>query len=162
MSVSRRSVLWNSMLAAVAFAVSPWKAWGRTPSPNAGNNQGNVTAGSLPLLDRINFDKEIGSSFKVAPTSGKGDSVWLRLIKVEDLPALVPVNPASMHVPPKKQMSPSVHTIGYVLIFLGTMPDQLPQGTYTFTHPSLGSFTLLLVPGPKGHQTYTAVINRLP
>jgi hypothetical protein len=162
MSVSRRSVLWNSVLAALAFAASPLRSWSRTPNSGPNPKPGNITGGSLQHLDRPAFTREIGTSFKVSPTSGKGDSVWLRLIKIEELPALVPVNSASMAVPPPKKTSAEVHTVGYMLIFLGTMAEQLRQDTYTFSHAGLGTFTLLLVPGPKGDQTYTAVINRLP
>ncbi|HEY6352738.1 MAG TPA: hypothetical protein VI636_25355 [Candidatus Angelobacter sp.] len=161
MAVSRRNLLWHSVLAAVAFAAGPLKAWSAN-KPKTPKNQGqnNVTSGSLTHLDRAAFTREVGSSFQVSPASGKGNSVWLRLLKVEDLPALVPVNTGMMSVQPKTGR-PVPATSGFILSFLGTMSQPLPQDTYTFEHAGLGTFSLLLVPGPTGQQTYNAVINRV-
>ncbi|HEY6251187.1 MAG TPA: hypothetical protein VI685_14605 [Candidatus Angelobacter sp.] len=161
MAVSRRSLLRHSIFAAVAFAAGPLKAWS-TNKPKPPKNQVpiNVTGGSLTDLDRAAFTRAVGSSFQVSPASGKGNSVWLRLLKIEDLPALAPVNLGMMAVqPPAGRPVPA--TSGFVLSFLGTMSTPLPQDTYTFTHAGLGTFSLLLVPGPPGTQIYHAVINRL-
>ena len=91
--------------------------------------------------------------------TGKGNSVWLRLLAVEDLPVLSPPNLGAMAVQPPK--STQVTTTGFMLSFLGTMVDQLPQDTYSFEHPGLGKFWLLIVPSAPGGQTYGAVINKL-
>jgi len=169
MAVSRRNLLRHSFVAAVAFAAGPFKAWGATKpqmpkdqAPNNNQRHNNVTGGTLQHLDREAFDQEVGSSFQVTPVSGKPSSGWLRLLAVKDLPALVPVNPASMAVLPPKQHSAHIQTSGFILTFLGTLPAPLPQGTYKFVHAGLGTFTLLIVPDGQGQQTYTAVINRLP
>jgi hypothetical protein len=161
MSVSRRNLLRNSILAAMAFTASPFRAWGAKNNSGKNSNQGKVSNAGWEHLDRAAFNKAVGSGFKVTPVSGNGTSVWLRLLQVEDLPALVPVDPASMAVPPK-QTSPPILLSGFMLVFLGTLAKPLPQGTYDFEHPALGKFSMLIVPGGQGSQTYTAVIARLP
>ena len=161
MSVSRRNLLRNSILAAIAFTATPFRAWSGQKNSGKNSGQSNVSNAGWEHLDRAAFNKVVGSGFKVTPISGTGNSVWLRLLSVEDLPALVPVDLASMAVPPK-QKSPDILLSGFMLIFLGTLAKPLPQGTYEFEHPGLGKFSLLIVPGGQGEQTYTAVIARLP
>lgn len=161
MSVSRRNLLRNSVLAAIAFTAGPFRAWsGTAKNSSKTQDQSNVTGGSLTHLDRAAFTKAVGSSFSV--TDASGNSVWLRLLTVEDLPTLVVPNLGAMDVQPPKVNKPAPVTSGFVLSFLGTMPKPLPQGTYKFEHAGLGTFSLLLVPGPPGEQTYHAVINRMP
>lgn len=162
MSVSRRKLLQHSILAVVACAARPLFAWqGKKSGSSDSSSVDAAENDALQRLDRAAFTGAIGSGFQVTSTSGKPSSVWLRLLSVDDLPALVPVNAASMAVPPKQTSAPT-QTTGFVLVFLGTLPKPLPQGTYTFEHPDLGKFSLLIVPGGSGSQTYTAVINRLP
>ena len=129
MAVSRRNLLRHSFVAAVAFAAGPFKAWGATKpqmpkdqAPNNNQRHNNVTGGTLQHLDREAFDQEVGSSFQVTPVSGKPSSGWLRLLAVKDLPALVPVNPASMAV--------FVHA-GLGTFTLLIVPDGQGQQTYT-------------------------------
>lgn len=160
MAVSRRKLLQHSIFAAMAFAVGPFRTWGATTS-DAPSNQSNVTGGSLTDLDRAAFTGAVGSSFQVSPASGQGTSVWLQLITVDDLPAITPPNLGAMAVQPPPASSPVPVTSGFVVSFLGTMPDPLPQDTYTFQSATLGTFSLLLVPRPAGQQTYDAVINRV-
>lgn len=163
MSVSRRKLLQNTALVAVACAASPVSIWAAKNRNNSTNNSSpnQEESAALQNLDRAKFAAAVGSGFKVTPTSGKSDTVvWLRLLAVEDLPALVPVNTGAMAVAPPKQKSAAVETIGFMLTFLGTLPKPLPQGTYIFEHSGLGRFSLFIV--PHGQQTYTAVINRLP
>src|SRR5215467_1109305 len=161
MAVSRRNLLRNSILAAMAFTAGPFRAWGAKNNSGQNSGQNNVSNAGWEHLDRLGFNQAVGSGFKVTPTSGTGNSVWLRLLSVEDLPALVPVNPGSMAVRPM-QTSPDLQLSGFMLTFLGTLPKPLPQGTYDFEHPGLGKFSLLIVPGGQGAQTYTAVIAKLP
>jgi hypothetical protein len=71
----------------------------------------------------------------------------------------VPVNPASMAVPPP-QTSTSVTTTGFMLTF-NSSAAPLAQGVYTFEHQALGRFDMLIVPGGQGVGTYTAVFNML-
>ena len=161
MSVSRRNLLRNSILAAIAFAASPFRAWSGQGKSGQKSGPSNVNNDGWEHLDRAAFNKAVGTGFKVTPISGSGNSVWLRLLSVQDLPALVPVDPASMAVPPK-QKSANILLSGFMLIFLGTLAKPLPQDTYGFEHPGLGKFSLLIVPGGQGAQTYTAIIARLP
>ena len=160
MAVSRRSLLRNSALAAVAFAVGPFRAWGTTTN-NAAPDQGqsNITGGSLANLDRAAFTSAVGSSFQVTPASGQGNPVWLQLATVNDLPEITPPDLGAMTVQPPAS-SPVPVTSGFVLSFLGTTSQPLSQNTYSFQSDALGTFSLLLVPEPGG-QTYDAVINQV-
>jgi hypothetical protein len=139
----------------------------------------------VPPISKQAFEAVVGTGFKVSALKGvtgavpKGHAhktransaapchtstsqmpaVWLRLIAVEDLPALAPVNVGAMAVPPKPGSAPS--TTGFMLIFTGALPRTLPQDTYAFEHPTLGKFELFIVPGGRGQQSYTAVFNHL-
>lgn len=162
MSVSRRQLLQRSVFVVAACAAGPLHAWAgqkSVPASESAVDHGGNAA--LQHLDRAAFARFVGSGFQVTSTSGTASPVWLRLLAVEDLPALVPQNVAAMAVPPKKE-SATVQTSGFMLSFLGTMPKPLPQGTYIFEHSGLGKFPLFIVPDGPGKQTYTAVINRLP
>src|SRR5215467_8727648 len=161
MAVSRRNLLRNSILGAIAFAAAPFRVWGSQKESGKKSGQSNVDNAGWEHLNRAAFDKVVGTGFKVTPVSGTGSSVWLRLLSVQDLPALAPVDTGSMAVPPK-QTSPTIGLSGFMLSFLGTLPKPLPQGTYVFEHPGLGKFSLLIVPSAPGGQTYTAVIARVP
>ena len=161
MSVSRRSLLRNSVLAAIAFTAGPFRAFSATTgnsSPDQG--QSNITGGSLTNLNRAAFTGALGSSFQVSAASGQGNSVWLQLTTVNDLPEITPADPSTMAVQPPPANSPVPVTSGYVLSFLGTTSQPLSQNTYSFQSDALGTFSLLLVPEPDG-QTYDAVINQV-
>lgn len=160
MSVSRRKLLHHSIFAGIAYAASPLLTWAGKKKSSDSSPEEAAANNTLEHLTRADFNGAIGSGFQVTPSTGKSSPVWLRLLAVDDLPALVPVNTASMDVPPKQTSSP-VHTDGFMLVFLGTLPQPLDQGTYTFDHPVLGKFSLLIVPNGQESQTYTAVINRL-
>lgn len=162
MSVSRRKLLQNTVLAAAACAAGALPVWAakNQKGPN-GPPQPEVEDAGLKPLDRVAFEAAVGSGFRVTPTTGGSSVVWLRLLSVNDLPALVPINTGAMAVPPPRQKSAPVKTAGFLLSFLGTLPKPLPQGTYNFEHARLGKFSLLIVPGKSGQETYTAVINRL-
>lgn len=163
MPVSRRRLLQNSALVAAACVASPISIWAAKNNNNSTNQSSPNPEENAALhnLDRARFATQVGSGFKATPTSGKSAPAWLRLLAVNDLPGLVPVNTGAMAVSPPKQSSAAVETRGFMLTFLGTMPKPLPQGTYMFEHSSLGKFSLLIVPDGPGKQTYTAVINRL-
>src|SRR5215471_1493608 len=152
MTVSRRSLLQQGMVAALASLAGPLQAW--SAQKNKSNNNSAENTGDP---DRDAFTKAVGSAFKVSPTSGKGNAVWLRLLAVEDLPELVPVDPDTMDVPPTS--TTSIETSGFMLKFLGTLDKPLTQDTYSFEHPDMGRFFLFIV--PAGEQTYTATFNRL-
>ena len=158
MTVSRRSVLRQGFVAAVACVAGPLQAWSANKKNSNNDSARKGTGADSQPLSREAFNKAVGSGFKVSPTSGNGNTVWLRLLSVQDLPALVPVDTAAMDVPPRS--TSSVTTSGFMLHFLGTLPKPLPQDTYTFEHPKLGTFPLFIVPeGANGE--YIAVINLL-
>jgi hypothetical protein len=156
MSVSRRRFLQGSAMAAAACTAAPLHAW---------NNKKPALDGEINHIrgphgvSRQDFERIVGSSFKVSPTTGNAGTVWLRLLAVDDLPDLEPVNTGIMSVPPKTAIS-SVSTTGFMLRFTGP-GTRLPQGTYAFEHAGLGKFALLIVPGGPGLGTYTAVFNLL-
>lgn len=159
MSVSRRNLLKNTVFAALAGLASPLYSWSGNNKTAGGSAPQQHINNNLNHLSRKSFTQVVGSSFKV--TGGRNASpVYLRLIEVQDLPALVPVNVGAMAVPPPPASS-SQQTDGFMLMFSGSLPKPLPQGTYEFEHAGLGSFSLLIVPGGAGFQTYCAVINRL-
>jgi hypothetical protein len=160
MSLSRRSFLWQGPLAAM-FCAGPMRAWSANRT-NAGNNnfpQVHIT-GKVTNLSRPLFEGAVGETFKVSPADGR-QPVWLQLAKVEDLPALAPVNTGSMAVPPPKSSSPALTTVGYMLEFTGGPSTGLAQGTYLFEHAKLGHFQLFIVPVGQTPQAYTAVFNQL-
>jgi hypothetical protein len=160
MSVSRRNLLKNSVLAALACVASPLFGGTGKQKTSSSTWQGHTGSTGLNHLTRNSFTRAIGSGFKVSEESGNSTPVWLRLIAVDDLPPLAPVNVGAMAVPPPPSQS-TAKTDGFVLIFTGSLPKPLPQGTYVFEHSGLGIFALLISPGGAGFQSYTAVINRL-
>jgi hypothetical protein len=167
MSVNRRRFLQDGALAAAACAATPFLAslsWAQQRPENVSSELAigphaspGFTGGHLGG-GRQSFEGLLGSSFKVTPQSGGGAPVWVRLTAVDDLPALLPVNPASMAVPPKKIFSSVPTTSGYMLGFSGP-GTTLAQGTYVFENEGMGSFEMFVVPGEHG--SYTAVFNLL-
>jgi hypothetical protein len=161
MAVSRRRFLRHGTLAAVGCAAGPLLGWSRRPDlsgdagPKTPKNPGGAHSSALT---QEAFQAVVGSGFKV--THGP-DTVWLRLMAVEDLPPIVPVNVAAMAVPPPKSASPTIATTGFTLSFLGTFATPLPQGTFDFEHDRFGKFQLFIVPGAEGSQSYTALFNQL-
>lgn len=156
MPVSRRRFLQNSAFAAVGCAASPLFAGsGNNKTSTAPATGANTTMLHAP--GRSAFTSAIGSSFEVM-SDRLSQPVWLQLQAVNDLPALAPVNTASMAVAPPKH-SKTRNTTGFVLSFGGGPAQNLSQGTYTFKSSALGEFSLFIVPG--GTQQYTAVFNHL-
>jgi hypothetical protein len=172
LAFSRRIFLRHGVLAAAACAANPFSAmaFGARRAPIAGNEEGGIQrtpetgsdnwqdhAAALDHLDRTAFSGAVGTSFKVFTAAGQLP-VWMTLLAVEDLPALAPVNPASLAVPNKRTgFAPA--SSGFVLLFGGSSP--VSQNTHLFEHQDLGRFALFTVPGAKGAQVYTAVVNRL-
>ncbi|HET9283875.1 MAG TPA: hypothetical protein VFR24_18150 [Candidatus Angelobacter sp.] len=111
-------------------------------------------------MTREQFAGVVGTNFKVI-LPDNAQPVWITLQAVEDLPEIVPVNPASFAVPIKQSSVAHVvpATSGFLLKFGGSTP--VAQGTYLLEHDSLGQFALFVVPAGNGEQVYTAVVNRL-
>ena len=171
MSVSRRKFLQHSVLTAAACAALPLEglAQSRHTSENNGvpgdksslkNGTGQSQADALEHLNRDSFASAVGSGFQVSGDESGADSVWLRLLSVNDFVKPTPVNPANLAVQLKKpSFQPA--TTAFSLVFLGPAFQLLSQNTYVFRHDDLGTFRLFIVPNGLGRQTYTAVINRL-
>ena len=169
MTVSRRRFLSSGMLAAVACTASPVVSWADhvplphpVPNKNAGNKASSASdwqhhAGALDHITRNDFTRATGSAFAVF-SDGATSPIFLRLLSVADLPALSPVNTASMAVSPKSSGTAPA-TSGFMLFFSGPNTPALAQGTYLFQHSGIGDFALLIVPAGVGE--YSAVINRL-
>jgi len=167
MTVSRRLFLRSGMLAAVACTARPVLSWPEQVSgANAKGHSGETTAAgknwqlhanALDHITRNDFTRATGSAFAVFP-DGATSPIFLTLLSVQDLPALVPVNPASMAVSPKPG-APTPSSTGFMLFFSGPNQPVLQQGTYLFQHSGMGDFALLIVPAGVGE--YSAVINRL-
>jgi hypothetical protein len=89
------------------------------------------------------FQPLVGTNFQAV--DDKGRRLVLRLRSVSDL---------------SKQCNGS--QTAFSLQFQMVSGKQLPQGTYQFSTPPLGTFLLFVVPSkPSKTGTYTAVINRL-
>jgi hypothetical protein len=155
MSVSRRRFLKHGALAVVACAAVPSQALsGRKNDLDGGAD---LNRGVRPHLrvSRSAFENLIGSSFKV--TDKSGNSVWLRLIAVSELPEIAPMNVGLMSVAPKHSFSAPT-TSGYILN-LSAGGTSLTQDTYTFENASMGRFPMFIVPAGPGQ--YTALFNLL-
>ena len=168
MAVTRRRFLKDWILTTAACCISPFDVWalsrprGGDSKSTRGRTRPEKTLPSqfsgIERLERRDFEGVIGSAFKV--TAPGMQAVWLRLLAVNDLPRVEPVNPASMAVMPRV-VAPAAQTSGFALSFAGTGTRQLGQGTFVFEHPQLGRFGLFVVSGTGPQQTSTAIVNRL-
>lgn len=179
MAVSRRTFLRGGMLAAAAYASSPFTASaanrvlpgeksfpqksGGHAVPNGSDAGGHdrsseqIYAG-LSHIHRDAFAECIGSAFKVSSTSSDaGSAFWLTLLRVQDLPAPIMGNPASMAVAPPAGYTRGTQTSAFALEFSGGPAAGVRQDTYFFQHDHLGEFAMLIV--PSGPQQYTGTIN---
>jgi len=142
-SNSRRTFLRTSLLAAL-FAAVPFKhVFGQSWKQNDGNPGETPVTQSDPLgnYSKASFTSYLNSIFQLQTSFGV---VAVTLAKVDDMPS------------PKGGEC-------FTLQFRGGS-RALPQDTYMITHPSLGTFALLLVPSgsdQNGAQSYLATINRL-
>jgi len=140
---SRRKFLRTGLLAAL-FAAVPFKnAFGQTWKQNDGNPGETPVTQSDPLgnYSKASFTSYLNSVFQLQTSIGV---VAVTLTKVDDMPA------------PKGGEC-------FTLQFRGGS-RALRQDTYMITHPSLGTFALLLVPSgsdQNGAQGYLATLNRL-
>src|SRR5215472_10424107 len=155
MSVSRRRFLKHGTFAAIACAAVPSQAFGGRKNDADGGFDFGRDFKIHKKVNRSAFEDLVGSSFKV--TDKSGSSVWLRLIGVEDLPAVAPANVGMMSVaPPSFSSTPT--TSGYILS-LSADGTSLTQDTYLFENASLGRFPMFIVPAGPGQ--YTALFNLL-
>ena len=143
MSNSRRKFLRTGLLAAL-FAAVPFKQTFGQSWKNRDGNPGEtpVTQGDpLGNYSKATFTSYLNSVFQLQTVAG---AIAVTLTQVGDMAA------------PKGGEC-------FSLLFRGG-GSALPQNTYPITHPSLGTFALLLVPAgsdQNGAQGYLATINRL-
>lgn len=143
MSTSRRKFLKTSMLTAL-FAVGPVKSVLSQSWKDRDANPGELPAQQndpLSNYSKAAFKSYLNSIFQLQTAFGV---VALTLTQIDDMPA------------PKNGEC-------FALLFRGGS-RVLRQDTYGLTHPSLGTFSLLLVPSGadrNGAQGYIATINRI-
>jgi uncharacterized protein DUF6916 len=150
MPVSRRAFLvaGQSLLAAAAL---PMKFFGASAAELGTSNTSNMTAWT-----KSTFQPLVSSSFAIR--SGLRTSAWLTLLSVEDLNSKTPAQTGQMAFGLKslKTIQPTIDTFALRFHLTG---ENLPQGTYDLEHPTLGKFSLFIV--PSGATTYTAVISHI-
>src|SRR2546421_3567155 len=142
-SNSRRKFLKTGLLAALFTAVPLKHAFGQSWKQNDGNPGETPVTQNDPLgnYSKASFTSYLNSIFQLQTSIG---IVAVTLMKIDDMPA------------PKGGEC-------FTLQFRGGS-RALRQGTYMITHPSLGTFALLLVPSgsdQNGAQSYLATLNRL-
>jgi hypothetical protein len=144
--MEKRTVTRRGVLGGAAF-VAATAATGVFGGPMA-SMAGAVTTRSTQLR-QSEFDNLVGQTF-VARGGATRTSI-----------TLTSVTPLTMKGLPPNQ-NPKIKTTGeqYSLDFTGPTSSAFPQGTYTLSTPSLGSFGLFLVPvgQPDGRQQYQAII----
>ncbi len=143
MSNSRRKFLRTGLLAALFAAVPLKHVLGQSWKGRDGNPGETPPAQSDPLgnYSKATFTSYVNSIFQLQTVAG---IVAVTLTQIDDMPA------------PKGGEC-------FSLLFRGGS-RAFPQDTYTITHPSLGTFALMLVPSgsdQNGAQGYLATINRL-
>lgn len=102
------------------------------------------------IYSRDTFQPLVNSSFAFSLDSGQRQ--WLTLLTLEDMSGTATYS-AAMAVPPKPVKVPAPQLTTFVLTFLSAGPI-LPQGTYEVQHPSVGRFSLFVV--PAGNSLYAA------
>ncbi len=139
MAMSRRRLL-EAGAAAIACAALPLRSLGLLfPDPAFAAP---MAVGRTAGLHLATFSALVGTTF--GATVG-GPHVQLRLAKATQ----------GQKVTRKGE--------NFSLLFDGSNGAPFGQGTYTFTHPSIGSFPMFVVPvnGPSATPTYQAVFNRV-
>jgi len=140
MSTSRRKFLKASMVAAL-FAAVPLRNVSGSSSNYWYANPLQDPPDPLSTFSKAAFESQLNSIFQLYAASGV---IEVSLKQIDNMPA-----PTGGEC--------------FTLLFRGGS-EALKQETYQLVHPSLGTFSLLLVPtGPdqNGAQGYVATINRL-
>ena len=160
MSVSRRRFLELGTLAVAATAL-PTKA-----SVGAGSRKSDVIEApiqtqseivSLNYMNKDMFAGLINSTFVVRDPSGR--TVSLKLISVEKMGETQSGSAPILRVPnPAKQIK---RTDSFVLRFRSQSGKSLAQGTYSFSHVTLGNFALFVVPAGGSQPYCSAVFSRI-
>lgn len=151
MEISRRSFFKKASLTALSaglllqlepFALAQTDSGGHFPIPPEA--QGDL----LSQLNRASFESCLNSQFYFQPTESAG--AYLRLTRTND------TRPAILRGTNSTQEC-------FSLTFRGSARELLTADTHLVSHPSLGSFMLMItIIGRNGRSiTYEAIINRL-
>ena len=145
MRTSRRSMIRLGLYAAASFALF---------EGISGEALAAVTNAVEPMDDgawlrRDMFEALVGETFVVSRPGSK--SIQVRLTRVEDV--LSARNAGTVN-----------HQDCFAVLFRGSRPPYLVQGTYRIENATLGGFEVFLVPGAVSSTgiTYTATFNRVP
>src|SRR5581483_158763 len=143
MSTSRRKFLRTGLLATMCAAIPLKSILGQSWKDRDGNpGETPVTQSDvLGNYSKATFTSYLNSIFQFQTSFGIVD---VTLARIDDMPS------------PKGGEC-------FTLLFRGGSRE-LPQGTYTVTHASLGNFALLLVPAgadQNGAHGYVATVNRI-
>jgi hypothetical protein len=142
-TVSRRAVLGGAAAAAGATAAGLWNGVEVSPAGASAFSQ------PSPQLRQAQFVPLIGK-----PVTVQGAGVHTSV-------TLTAVRPLAMTGLPRTAPN-KIRTTGqqFSLDFTGSPASAFPQGVYTLSAPTLGSFSLLVVPigPPSGSRQYQAII----
>lgn len=111
------------------------------------------TAKRKSLWTRAAFEPHTGERFTVQPAAGA--KLKLTLTQVQEGSNQVLTRQGTLRPPQQGE--------AFVLVFSGPRQQPLSQDTYRFKHPTLGKFSLFIVPGAvsEKHQHYVAIVNRI-
>ena len=104
----------------------------------------------LVRIGFANFADQVGTTFRVRHATG---SAKLKLFKATERPAAQRRN----------RQAPDAANEQFSLVFRGPRNQSLSQHSYSFEHPKLGTFAMLIVPviaRDREHHYYEAVFNR--
>ena len=141
MSTSRRKFLRAGLLATLCAAIPAETIFSQKGKDVAPGAQPPRLSDPLANYTKASFESYLGSIFQLQTAFGM---IEVTLIRIDDMPA-------------------SNGGECFSLLFRGGSRE-LPQDTYNFDHPALGSFQLLIVPSGadvNGAQSFVATINRL-
>jgi uncharacterized protein DUF6916 len=140
-STTRRKFLKASSLFTLFSIIPIRRVGGRTAKSGYASATTGADSGTLANYSKASFESYLNSIFELQTANGK---VAVTLIAVTDMPA------------PKGGEC-------FALLFRGGKQNH-PQGTYTLSHPALGTIQLLVVPAGFDKQSGwrgVATINRL-
>ena len=140
---TRRQFFRNSAAWAVTAALAPVPVL-------AGPGRGRTV--SLDQVAFVQFSANVGTAFRAfAANVAVAD---LELVQAQ------PRRPANA----REAGAPDGRNEKFALLFRGRPDQPLPQDTYTFQHPRIGTFAMFIVPigsPAAGYRLYEAIFNRV-
>lgn len=157
MNLTRRNFLRAGTITALLAGLNLSPAslvFGQTKSRGEGGFAIPYEAKTDPVFyfTRETFAPYLNSTFRMT-TGAKGVAFDVTLVSVFDFQAQARTRKTKTH-----------GGECFSLTFRAGARDTVSQGTYKFSHPALGRFSLFVVPGTTedGTTTYEAVINHIP